>query len=465
MLYNVNVVMTVDKWFLILAITFGILLIIVTPPFQAPDEYNHYYRAIGISNGDLVPIKINKSQVVDVYDSFPGANTEISNQYVGSYISEDVIKVARGVSRDLPGNTDNKQSVQEIFKYLKYGEMSENKIFASYPNTSLYSPVPYTPSVLAVLIGRLLHTPHLITFYLARLFHLFAYISLVYFAIKTAPYLKNTLFLLGLMPVSLFLGMSVSADTLVISLSFLTFALISKLYKSYSKKTFYVLVLVSFLLGMSKSGYFLLPAMSLILFVKYRKVKLFLPVIASVYGLFLWQGFIDELYVPLRYGVDMNDQLELIIQEPVNFIKVLANTVVGNRNYIVTQFVGNLGWLDVPLNMYVCYFYVLLLIISTVFDVSYPDNRLKIMSFLVAVVSFLIISVLMYLSWSPVGHHEILGLVGKNFIPLSIFGLAVFGSSIGAVYSKITNDLWKYFIVCILIYTLIKLIYRYYVTY
>lgn len=110
--------MTVDKWFLILAITFGILLIIVTPPFQAPDEYNHYYRAIGISNGDLVPIKINKSQVVDVYDSFPGANTEISNQYVGSYISEDVIKVARGVSQ-----------------YLLREIQITNKVFRKYLNT------------------------------------------------------------------------------------------------------------------------------------------------------------------------------------------------------------------------------------------------------------------------------------------------------------------------------------------
>ena len=45
-----------EKFFLMFSGIFGLFFIIVLPPFQAPDELNHYLRSIEISNGSLISL-------------------------------------------------------------------------------------------------------------------------------------------------------------------------------------------------------------------------------------------------------------------------------------------------------------------------------------------------------------------------------------------------------------------------
>lgn len=46
------------EWaFLIISVVFGYILTFVTPPFQAPDEYHHMFRAYHVSMGGFVSSK------------------------------------------------------------------------------------------------------------------------------------------------------------------------------------------------------------------------------------------------------------------------------------------------------------------------------------------------------------------------------------------------------------------------
>ena len=40
--------------FLRIALAFGVILALLTPPFQSPDEHLHFYRALQIADGHLI---------------------------------------------------------------------------------------------------------------------------------------------------------------------------------------------------------------------------------------------------------------------------------------------------------------------------------------------------------------------------------------------------------------------------
>lgn len=45
------------KSFLFIFLLFGTLMVFLTPPFQVPDEINHFYRAWQVSTGSFSPVK------------------------------------------------------------------------------------------------------------------------------------------------------------------------------------------------------------------------------------------------------------------------------------------------------------------------------------------------------------------------------------------------------------------------
>src|SRR4051812_45562025 len=50
-----------DLVFAVLAGVFGLAILLVNAPFQAPDESDHYYRAYQVSEGGWVATRINES--------------------------------------------------------------------------------------------------------------------------------------------------------------------------------------------------------------------------------------------------------------------------------------------------------------------------------------------------------------------------------------------------------------------
>ncbi len=228
------------RLFLILSVTFGLLSLFLTPPFQAPDEDSHFFRAVHISQGYLIP-----------------EDAAIPSQLVGML---DALK-----AKDIRWDLHKKQSTTALkhqftkpldFKHLQFYEIS---------NTVEYSPAAYLPQTIGVLLGRLLRLPMIALFYLGRLFNLLAYIVLAFFAIKRTPVFRWSFFLLSLMPMVIFQAASNSPDALLFGISFLVAA--HFFYLAFGPKTFIgyrdLLPLAVWLMGLSlmKPGYVILAGL------------------------------------------------------------------------------------------------------------------------------------------------------------------------------------------------------------
>jgi hypothetical protein len=73
-----------DKLFLFLAVPFGLIFLLLSAPFQAPDEFVHFYRAYDVSEGHFASSKVA--------------------------LPNSVLIFSQTVSKDLAGNYPNKQS-------------------------------------------------------------------------------------------------------------------------------------------------------------------------------------------------------------------------------------------------------------------------------------------------------------------------------------------------------------------
>lgn len=172
------------KVFAGLAGLFGLLLIIVMPPFSGADEEAHFVRAYGITQGNIV---IEKNE-----------NILMPTAY-----------------RNTLGCLQDKQSVAGdtyTYRYNQYGKdlatthscmsgLSMNSTLEEVATTAgNYSPFTYVPQMIAIFIGRLFDLSVATTSYLVRISVLLSYIALVCLAIRIMPYRKWALVGVSLLP-------------------------------------------------------------------------------------------------------------------------------------------------------------------------------------------------------------------------------------------------------------------------
>ncbi len=118
----------------------------------------------------------------------------------------------------------------------------------------------YVPQALGFTVARLLGMNAHGLLLMGRLFNFFVYLFLTAAAIRCAPFAKNLMFLVALLPTSIQLGASLSRDSLVLALSFFCIAKI--LQFSYSKERiawFHTIPVLAaaLLLAPAKAVYFL----------------------------------------------------------------------------------------------------------------------------------------------------------------------------------------------------------------
>ncbi|MCK6693665.1 MAG: DUF2142 domain-containing protein, partial [Thermoanaerobaculia bacterium] len=51
------------RFFVPLSLFFGAILVFITPPFQSPDEYNHFFRAFQVSKGRFYPETLHHNRL------------------------------------------------------------------------------------------------------------------------------------------------------------------------------------------------------------------------------------------------------------------------------------------------------------------------------------------------------------------------------------------------------------------
>lgn len=450
-----------EKTFLLLAFIFGILFTFITPPFEVGDEPNYFYRTYELSEGRIVGKKINNES--------------------GDYIPKDIISMTKDLTDDIPFRPKKKFQVKKLKKYISGKINFKDKQFIDFRNTVLYSPVVYIPQVTGMLIAKMINISPLLIFYLGRLFNLFAFIAMIYLSIKITPIYKWGFTVLGLMPMTLNQAASLAADPVCIGISFLFIAFILNLSFTNSEKItnkqIGLVFLMSIVLGLCKSAYFLLPLLFLLIPLEKigSKKKYFISllsvVLISAIASISWTLAVKTIYVPFILDANPDLQLQFIFSHPMKFLSVLLNLFnFAHFHYIDTiySFIGNLGWLDNLLPKLLLLIFLDVIILTALFDNSKNlvfSLKQRIVVFVTLVLNFVIIDLVAYLLSTEVGSCTIEWLIGRYFIPISPLFLLPF-------YNKFTNKMnilnrgGNIFLVCFIIFmliiTLIYIIKRYY---
>lgn len=452
-----------DRIFLWIAALFGVLYIFITPPFQAPDEFFHFYRIYQLSEGQVLAIK--------------------EGNQVGGPLPRSLQTVSLAFS-GLPHQPQNRQSLSQLWETLQIpmGDTSD-RIFTHLSAMALYSPVPYFPATVGVSLGKLLGLSPLALTYVGRLFNLAGWTALGYAALKITPFFRWVMLLLLLTPMSLFLAASLSADAITNGLAFVLTALVLRAAfgpsETLSRWEIGAIALSSTLLALCKQAY--IPLAFLWLLIPMRKAKtpqrywlwFGLLLLVSVGASLIWAEQIKPLYVPLNSlyppeSQSPDDQLAYVLAHPIAFLEGVRKAIVLFGTFWVYHFIGYLGWLDTPLPVpfVISYFGILVGV-----ALGEGDRRIQIYFWqkvglaILFLLNFLLLCLSIYVTWVPVGGTVVEGIQGRYFIPLSsVFFLILYNQRCFFMsrFSKILSPLISLYLLFSCGLTTAVLIHRYY---
>lgn len=399
------------NFFLAVALFFGTMLILITPVFMGPDEPAHFYTIARYSNG----------YIASTYESGK----------TGIRLQSGAVELRKFEKN--PASFRTYEYHKEVPKLLGLKLGGFRSSFYTQANFTAYSPVAYAHYIITYLTGALLNINPFILFMLMRLVGLLVYIGLVFLAIKIIPRGKWLYASLALLPMSLFIAGVIGADGLVIGSTMLLVAMIFNGIvnpKVLNKKYLLCLLGVVLVLGLSKQTYFLA---SLLLFAlpaprAFRKFKWYLALCAIfliVAGCMISWYMYTSKYTNISPGgaIDFSKQLQVIMQNPLFFIRaVLRSYITTNATPIYLGFVGVLGWLTISLPIWITGGWLLTLFKSAQGNKKSTKaslNALQLFTFfIVPVMLAMLLTLGLYLTWTPVGSALVDGLQGRYFIPI-----------------------------------------------
>ncbi|MBF0568717.1 MAG: DUF2142 domain-containing protein [Nitrospirae bacterium] len=412
-----------EKVFLILGIFFGLLFLFVVPPFQAPDETNHFYRSYQISEGRIL--------------------SERHDGDVGGMLPESLIKTAKTLSKNIPGHPENKQEVGEIIEAFNIPINEGSRTFLNFHYTVLYSPVPFIPQAAAIYVGRHLGVTVLWLVYVGRLANFFVWLALMYLSIRTAPAYKWLFVFAALMPLSLFQGASLSADAFTNAVSFLFTAAVLRAAsdKEHLKVNLIIIFLLSLPLTMSKHAYF--PLLLCFFLIPQSFFPSKRGYIAAFSVLFIvnlsvnlwWSSKVGYLVVAYNNGLDVSPerQLSFVLEHPLTYAGTFIRTILRQCRFGWFTVVGKMGWLDTNMPEIFQKSYVWVLALVAAFGAQGPLNisiRKKAIIFMAIFSCVFLFSISEYLIWTPVGNSFIDGLQPRYVIPLLPLLFMLLGNNI-----------------------------------
>jgi uncharacterized membrane protein len=331
--------------FLVLAMTTGVVLVFLTPPFQVADELCHSLRISSYLEGHPLPVRGPDGVYV----------LKVSSQILGD---------GGRLIGQTPFHPERRYDFALVRQALaRPARDSASAVTPHCPNTSLYSPVSYVPQMVGMGAASLAKTSTPIRLWAGRLTNLCFFVCVTFLAIGVLSSHQDLLLALALMPMTLFQAASLSPDSALNALSFLFIAYTVRLLSSTSVNSGQVgmLVLVGMAMAMIKAAYLPLTASIWLLvpatFRAWRqggKVRplllvLVLPVCAFVAS-WLWLSSISPYYDPVLWKPDVDAELQRqwIAAHPAAVLRRLAISLVHTHEYF-GQFVGLLGWTDTPI--------------------------------------------------------------------------------------------------------------------
>lgn len=410
----------------ILALMLGALgalpLVILTPPFQVPDEVQHFYRAYQLSEFHLL---------AEVQDGRAGGTLPASLPQLvkASVYTQDGIEYP---VRAAP--------LAKTLQLRSIPLLPSQREFVAFPGSAFYSPLPYVPQVLGIAVGRVLGSGPLSMLYLGRLFNCLSALGLLGLAVSIMPFAEELAILAGLLPMSLYLYSSFSpdADLIGCALVFSALSISASARGNWSTRELWMaaiagavfcsvkpvyapMLLAALLPGVDRKGE---PAKAM------RSTAILLGAALGVTA--GWMIFAKSAMTSPLSGAHPLAQIGLILHHPMILMRVLLHTLeIASLINLYRQTIGDFGWLKVLLWPGAVYILpVISIVLLLRLGIRGPEKRSDVRALsrlTLALASAVLIVVALYVMWAHVGQDSATGVQGRYFIPILVLaGMGAF---------------------------------------
>lgn len=410
----------VEKVAVIYVLVFGLLYMIVFPPFCTPDEYAHFVASYNLSDKMMGIEKTEEETIpMDVY---------ACDGYFTRYAS-----------------LRHYQYIIDAFRYDS-GE-AETKLAQTY---SYAGDAGHYVQALGITAARIMNLGYIYMIYAGRLFNLLFFSVCICFAIKLIPIGKECLFMVSMLPMAMEIITSQSYDVFILGLSFLLIAYILNLVYQRERidiKNVLVVGMLLVLLFPCKYIYVLLSL--LVVLIPSRKIKkkkqilITVGIVLCIIGISLGKRMFvsnedtvieetdeKEFQTNLKDTISDGENLYSIsdiLEKPVESINIFLNTLRDRSgHYIETMFGRYLGSLTVEISsILIIGFYVLILLSG----LKNTKETINISVWHRVVFGFIFLAIAgsallaMFVSWTPKPGDVIQGVQGRYFLPA--FPLAI----------------------------------------
>ena len=410
----------------------GILFAFANPPLQTPDESEHYLRTYAISTGhfDFDADRGYPEDVSRLMQAFPGAWVN-AHTSAGIGIDPDTEEEqpynTAGYALKQYGKDGAVQSIADSFRQYLAGESSDADPVTE-PVSFLI--LPFLPGALGMAVARLFGLGALGCLYAGRLGNLVAYTLLCWLGLRSAQKARPAFLCLMLLPMSLYMGASLSYDATLLACYYLMLALLTRPKWTTRTAALYA-VACTFANGTKPYLNLLWVVLPLLLTKKEWKAK---------GGRLAWAGicaagslaltlFVEQYGVLMRhnYGtiarqggaaVNGGEQLAFILSNPLRYLAVLLGTLYENDGFLGQ--LGLFGWKDMPI-AFLSLTGPLVLLAAALLCTPHTDflgrRRLGGLGVFAALYGIGAMTA-MYITYTPVGMVRIVGLQTRYFLPL-----------------------------------------------
>lgn len=415
----------------------GLLFVFANPPLQTPDETVHYLRTYAISMGrfDFDAERGYTPEVNRLMAAFPGAWV---NAHTSAGLGTDPDTGAEqpyhtaGYALKQYGKGGAVQSVADSFaQYLDadsanaaHAEMDEVKE----PINFLI--LPFLPGALGMLVARLLGFAALGCLYAGRIGNLLAYTALCYAALRSAARCKPLFLCVMLLPLSLFMGGSLSYDATLLGGYTLMLALLTK--PRWGTRTAVVYLLSCIYVNGAKPYINLLWCLLPFIIPAAQWAAKGLRrwwVMGAAAGSLALTLFVEWYGTAMRHNyaaiarqggetVAAGEQLVFILKNPLRYLAVLLGTLYENDGFLGQ--LGLFGWKDLPIAV-LNLTGPLILLVAALLCTGKRDalgrRRTAWLGVFAAVYAVGCMTA-MYITFTPVAMVRIVGLQSRYFMPV-----------------------------------------------
>jgi hypothetical protein len=433
--------------FLALGIAFGLLFVLLTPPFQANDEWNHFFRAYQVSEGGWlaerdaggmaggrVPRSLLLTSVC-VFHNIPYTEDRVPRIQAilmrGGLDDATMNPLGKGYGSTRPA---------VLRSLLRVPLAPGDRVFMYFGRTAAYAPAAYLPQAAGIALGRAAGLSPLGLLYAGRLANLVFWLILIRAAIGMAPLGKWLFALPALLPSTVFLAASLSVDAMAIGLAFLLAALaLRAAYDADDGLTPKRAALAAGLaVGLALTKYYVFIPLTFAV-VPARNVGLRRGNLLLAGALFLlalgiagaWTSYASGYLSGPGSAVSPEGQIAALREDPLMLASATLKALARYGSAYLRDATGRLGHYALYMPGWtVALAWVLPIAAALLGGEQGEPRRIPVahraVFALIALLSMGPVILSTYLAWTPVGHDVVEGLQGRYVIPvLPLFFLAL----------------------------------------